>query len=555
MLAKTFTRANALVYGAVLLGVLVYAFILIPNGFFKVPRLKTQDLYFRASHWLNPLPPQIKDIVLVSIDDESLALVNQKWPWERDQYAFLMDQISRAGAKVVGMDIVFLGKSVHGSNDRAFARALSQAGNVVLASYFSDNAMYVKPQDLFAQAASGYGLINKPRDADNVVRSARLWMRHPGDGSILDYGFEMKTLCRYWDIGAEDFKIGPGFAAFGERRVPLQQDGSFLVDYIAEAADFTTVPVWKIMQRKFDARALQGKIVLIGQTNEIIHDIHPTPLGEMPGVVISANVLLTILSGRYLRLLSPYETGVSLLLGTLLLLFLTRRGNAWKAALGCTAYLLAYALVTYALFRHNLVGDFFSVPFLLPVIFVLLQLYRNVSLFVENAILQHDAITDGLTGLFIHRYLMVRLQNEWDRAHRYGQKLALALLDIDFFKKLNDNYGHEEGNRALKHFSGVLRDCFRKSDLLFRYGGEEFCVLLPGIDAAGAQESLERFRKALEASDFRVNGKPVAVTVSIGLASVPNPAIADQDALMEAADKALYQAKQSGRNKVRLFLA
>ena len=562
MLAKTFPRANALVYGSILLVVLFYGFVLLPRGYFEVPRLKTQDLFFKAAHALRPLPKEIHDIAIVAIDDESLSVINQKWPWEREYYTYVVEQLARAQAKVIGFDIVFLGKSINRASDDMFATEMRKTGNTILASYSSETGGYIRPYEIFARSAAGFGLISKPRDADNLVRSGRLWMREPSSTSIMDYTFEAKTLCRYFDIGSRQMGVKAGEVVFskplaqGESlthdiSVPLRKDESFIINYIANAQDFTTIPIWRVIKGQFDPAMVAGKIVLIGQTNEIIHDIHPTPLGPMPGVAISANILLTVLSDRFIREMGRSSGGLELLLFTLLTFIITMRFNAWKGGLACIGLLFLFGSYATFLFCRNVVGDFFSVPFFVPIIFVTIQLYRNISLFVENVALTRETITDGLTGLYIHKYMVVRLQNELERARRYHQKLALGLIDIDFFKKINDTYGHEQGNKALIHFANVLRDSFRKVDLLFRYGGEEFCVVLPGSDPDNAFESVERFRKKLQSCPVRINGQDVTLTASIGLVVLPEVSEKETDmhALLDRADKGLYEAKRTGRNK------
>lgn len=160
------------------------------------------------------------------------------------------------------------------------------------------------------------------------------------------------------------------------------------------------------------------------------------------------------------------------------------------------------------------------------------------------------AITDGLTGLFNHRYFQDAFDRELERASRQKQELSLLLLDIDHFKSLNDNYGHPAGDFVLKNLSAILRSNARKIDILARYGGEEFAALLPGINAKNARKTAERWRKAIQRTTLKWEKKSFAITISMGFAVFSEDAT-DKKSLIDKADKALYFAKEQGRNQVR----
>ncbi len=162
--------------------------------------------------------------------------------------------------------------------------------------------------------------------------------------------------------------------------------------------------------------------------------------------------------------------------------------------------------------------------------------------------LREIARTDSLTGLANRRHLDETLAKEFDRAHRYAQPLGLLLLDIDHFKLLNDTYGHSRGDQVLRALGRLLKDHFRDVDHPCRFGGEEFAVVLPGTGLAAAMETAERLRRRIETSNF--SGLPM--TMSIGVAALPEIKVTDADNLMIATDRALYEAKRSGRNRVCL---
>lgn len=160
-----------------------------------------------------------------------------------------------------------------------------------------------------------------------------------------------------------------------------------------------------------------------------------------------------------------------------------------------------------------------------------------------------EAITDGLTGLYNHRYLHERLEEELERARRRESKLSLLFCDCDQFKSYNDDYGHKAGDVALARIARIVEAHSRRSDLAARYGGEEFVLVLVDTDAAGALIVAEGLRSAVEASSAR-GDRPL--TVSIGIATSPDDASA-HDELLDKADWAMYAAKRAGRNSVLAF--
>ena len=169
--------------------------------------------------------------------------------------------------------------------------------------------------------------------------------------------------------------------------------------------------------------------------------------------------------------------------------------------------------------------------------------------------LEHLAFTDPMTGLSNFRYLERRLIEEINRSKRYDQPLSVLLLDIDYFKRFNDTYGHRAGDQVLNQFGAVLKRTLRESDLPARYGGEEFIVICPGIGVHEAAIVAERLRQAVELTPFTLAESLdeataiVHVTVSIGIATFPINAD-EHEMLVREADRALYTAKQGGRNRV-----
>lgn len=171
----------------------------------------------------------------------------------------------------------------------------------------------------------------------------------------------------------------------------------------------------------------------------------------------------------------------------------------------------------------------------------------------EKIRLEKLAITDYLTGLYNIRYFYHRLDEEFSRAQRYNFPLSCLMIDLDHFKEINDRYGHKAGDSVLSEVARHIKTHTRKSDVLARYGGEEFIMLLPETNKQGAIEKAEALRTSISKLRFRALKDKRAVTVSIGIATYPETNLKDIDYLITYADKALYKAKTSGRNRVEVF--
>ncbi len=161
------------------------------------------------------------------------------------------------------------------------------------------------------------------------------------------------------------------------------------------------------------------------------------------------------------------------------------------------------------------------------------------------------SVLDGLTGLYNRRQFEISLEQECNRTKRHPSDFSLAILDIDFFKKVNDNYGHQYGDYVLKTVADLMKQSFRKTDLLYRYGGEELVMIMPETNIEGALIPVQRLRRMVEEYDFNYNGVKAKVTVSIGLTMNYQNFNSSAD-ILKSADEALYKAKAEGRNRVIL---
>lgn len=171
------------------------------------------------------------------------------------------------------------------------------------------------------------------------------------------------------------------------------------------------------------------------------------------------------------------------------------------------------------------------------------------DLMLEKNRLQRLSLTDPITGLANHRRFQQQLRIDLDRSNRHKRPVSLLMIDVDRFKKFNDKLGHPEGDKLLAGLAKMLLEKVRNIDLVCRYGGEEFTVILPDTASQDAFEVAERLRKYIELNPYiGTSGKPSKITVSLGVASYPDQATG-AESLIQAADQAMYQAKRQGRNQ------
>ncbi len=200
-------------------------------------------------------------------------------------------------------------------------------------------------------------------------------------------------------------------------------------------------------------------------------------------------------------------------------------------------------------------NDYVSKPISIPILLARVQTHLKIGILIRELERQRELLTrlaayDDLTSVLNRRSFTAVLDAEISRSGRHQHKLSLLLLDIDLFKRVNDTYGHPAGDEVLIEFARRLSECIRASDDIGRYGGEEFCILLPETGERAAAALAERCREAIAGKPFLVGDQVLTITVSIGLVSTAlksQPTVAQ---LLDQVDHALYRAKENGRNRV-----
>jgi diguanylate cyclase (GGDEF)-like protein len=181
------------------------------------------------------------------------------------------------------------------------------------------------------------------------------------------------------------------------------------------------------------------------------------------------------------------------------------------------------------------------------------QIAATLKHFQRLSSIKNIAIYDTLTGLYNRRYFEERLGLDTQKSFYGGTPLSLVMADIDHFKKVNDTFGHTEGDRVLFEIANLLKASVRKKDTVARYGGEEFILILPEAGLGEASMIAERIRKLVESTPFEITNARINLTVSMGISNFPSNRAKSKEELVKMADEALYDAKRGGRNKVCIF--
>lgn len=197
-------------------------------------------------------------------------------------------------------------------------------------------------------------------------------------------------------------------------------------------------------------------------------------------------------------------------------------------------------------------GISFALPEAMDLVFLFVVTMLISKLMDEHRNVSQMAINDPLTGLFNHAFLFKQIEKELDRAHRYGRAMSLVMVDIDNFKQYNDTFGHQQGDVVLREAAYILRSHVRSTDIVGRYGGEEFGVVLPETNLGQARVVGERLRTGVGEHSAKSKGIQGTIHISAGIATC-TPGTRTAEALVEQADQALYEAKHRGRNQVVLY--
>lgn len=511
-----------------------------------------------------------KDIVIVAIDDASYEYILDhygEWPLRRDMYAKMVDYIESQKPKTVAFDLMFV-KSMKSaiSADNSLVDVFKKYDNVYTSMNLDNqpedlrkaqqlpDKLAISPDSVadnpieysncriilqgILDATSHIGMINVSRSDDGVLRKMPLYLKYNNK--------------YYPQLG---YLVAQGSGMM--KKVQSDDEASVILNWYGPAETFENIPMYKLLKAADGGETFDydfhNKIVYFGATAASLFDIKTVPVDKVyPGVEVQATYVNNLLDGSLIKKCPEY---VNLLVGLVLALLTVLA--VLKIQSMPTAFGLSFTIYTvYVLFAYELMRmNYYWIKIVSPVAFAIFAFI--LAVIIKYLIKSRDfdaqyklATTDGLTELYNHRYFQEQMQNQVSHSKRYGVPLSLIIIDIDFFKKFNDTYGHQSGDAVLRQVAFALKKNVRATDIVCRYGGEEMSIILPNTKYEEAVGIANKLCTIVSEKKCKLaNGKESNVTISLGVSTYgadgETPAI-----IIESADKRLYHAKENGRNRV-----
>lgn len=562
---------------------------------------KTFDL--RQSIWANsPSKRASKDIVVVVIDDASYEYLLDKygeWPPPREIYANLINYLEKQKPTAIAFDLMFI-KSFksHPMSDKALVDAIKANDNVYVSmnfdalppeerkpidlpkkfsvnvkndsdiDYWSNqsalrfyNCRTILPQIL--NSTPNVGLINAIRADDGILRKIPPFMTYKNSFyPHLAFMIGLKHLETRENIKIDrNFHIDKnGNAKIANRLIPLDKDGGVILNWYGRneyGSTFQEIPYYKIVKAMEGKAKLdfnfKNKIVYVGTTAVSLHDAKSVPVAKLfPGVEVHATFINNFIDNNFVRKVPESVNVLISLILAIFIGFIVVKTTSTIVALGTTFLTsIGYILLSYYLMK------FFNlwIAVVLPILAIstAFAIAYIVKYILKSRDFEHQyklATTDGLTELYNHRYFQEQMIVQVENCKRYNSQFSLILIDIDFFKKFNDTFGHQSGDAVLVQVAQKLKKNVRATDFVCRYGGEEMSIILPNTDKNEAIITAQKICQTIAAKPFRLaNDKKSQVTISLGVATYPEDGKTPSE-IISHSDKCLYDAKENGRNQV-----
>ena len=536
-----------------------------------------------------------KDIVLITIDDASYeyALDNiGEWPLPRGLYADVVDFVEKQHPKMIAFDMLFVtGAKNDTVQDKKLAEVFKKYDNVFTAINFDyqsedlrkaqalpeklqfnienlsgkvnfDENAFTNYRPILSEIienTNNVGTVNISRSNDGVLRKAPVFVKYqdkiyPQMAFLMAYSALDENSPRTLILDDKDKLL------VGSNKIPLDKDGNVTLNWYGEKGSYTEVPLYRIIKamngEKVNLDAdFNNKIVFVGMTANSLFDLKTTPTDKLfPGVEVLATYVNNVIDNNFIEKLSTNWTVVFSIIISLIIGFITLRFASVSAMifLSILTY-MGYTIFTFQMMKHfNLWVELVSPLMFATIVFIAMLIVKYVIKSKDFEQQYKLATTDGLTGLYNHRYFQEQMTSALENAKRYQTEFSLIIIDIDFFKKFNDNYGHQCGDRVLRTVAQTLKRNVRATDIVCRYGGEEMSIILPNIGHDDAVFTANKLCKTVAETSVKTGAEKLAnVTISLGVATYNiNGELQTTQDLIRLADENLYKAKETGRNRV-----
>ena len=541
----------------------VYLYLSLFFSPLKTARLKFTDYFFRWRHAYYKIfeaeKVKPKDIVLITIDQESYQRLEKRWPWGRDVFADFLDKLKEYDPKVIALDFALYGESPDNPGaDQKLKDAMKRCGNVIIASVYGKEKLYLGPYDIFAKASAGYGVIGAVRDSDNAIRRLKLFALVLAQQKGGDISFEIKTAAHYLDVPYDEIHQGKGSIILKSKdrhnSIPVDENGHMLINYLSDSEDIKTIPIWKVIKGSVPKKTFEDKLVLVSQTGEIFHDVHLTPLGYKPGGLVIVNVLNSILSSSYVNTVNP-----AVAIGVIAIIYLLSfvvfyRMQGLKGFFTLIFILLVSLLISFLLFTKNILYPVFDIVLLLPLLFFSIVFYKYSLIIVDSAEVKRMAITDSLTSLYTHRYFRFLLEHEVKQAVNLKHPCSIIVVKILNLDRIIKEIGFNEGQEIQKKVGAEVTLKITKNGSGAFLGMGEFAILLPRVGLYEALGIAGSLRDNIKKTDFGIESEPLKAVIAVGVSSIEATKFPKTGVeLIRSARAAMGRAREVGANKVCRF--
>ena len=503
------------------------------------------------------------DIVIIAVDDATYEYIlgsYGEWPLPRDVYAKMINYLEQFSPRAIAFDMMFV-KSLKSQNnaDSALVNAFKKYNNVFTSMNFDNQSADLRTPpklpdklsiniknnssidfsdlsytncrkilDGIIDATSNIGIINVSRSDDGVLRKMPLIVKYQDK---FYPQLALKVGMQYLGEGNDTYEIDKNSnLKLGDRKIFLDKDGSAIINWYGPAGTYTYIPMYQLIKAVNGEKTeldydFSNKIIYFGTTAASLFDIKTVPTGKIyPGVEIQATFLNNLIDNNFIRKVNRgYTLALSILLALLIASVVSRVSSAFTASLMSLSTYFVYLLISY--YAMNLGNLWLEIIY--PLIFSIFAF--TCAYIIKYLIKSRDfelqyklATTDGLTELYNHRYFQEQIRMQLEQSKRYNTSFSLIIIDIDFFKKFNDTFGHQSGDAVLREVAQTLKRNVRATDIVCRYGGEEMSIILPNTPKEEAFSTAQKICARVAEKKFKLsNGKETNVTISLGVSTYP----------------------------------